>query len=406
MSPAPVEPDAAAGDSTAVWLLALGQTLIYAATYYSFPALLPDLEDATGWDKATLALGPTLAFALMAVLTPFAGRLIDRGLGGEMLVAGPVLAALGVAGLGLAAMPWQWMLAWALIGLAQAGSLYETCFAFLIRRLGAEARGAITRVTLVAGFAGTLAFPLGRVLGTGLGGQEAMLVFAAMILLGVVPVNLLAVRRLRRIERAAAIPRPPDPPGALRAALRRAEFWAIAGAFGLGYLNHAVLITYVLPLLQDRGAGAALAATAAACIGPSQVAGRLALVAAGARLDTGRAVLWAFVGVALAAACLAAAGAALPLIFAFALLQGAGVGVLSVLRPVLVAEVLGRSGFGVISGAVAVAPILGSAAGPAVGAALLAQGGAGVVIASCAAMVLAGLAAVIWLSGRIALSER
>jgi hypothetical protein len=101
----------------------------------------------------------------MAGLTPFTGRLVDRGLGGEMLIWLPGLAALGVAGLGLVGSLGG--MAGAVGGdrVAQAGSLYETCFAFLTRRLGEGARGAITRVTLVAGFAGTLAFPLGHWLG-------------------------------------------------------------------------------------------------------------------------------------------------------------------------------------------------------------------------------------------------
>ena len=63
----------------AVWLLAIGQTLIYAGCYYSFPALLPDLEAGTGWGKATLAFGPTLGFLIMAGLTVVTGRLVDRG---------------------------------------------------------------------------------------------------------------------------------------------------------------------------------------------------------------------------------------------------------------------------------------------------------------------------------------
>jgi sugar phosphate permease len=158
----------------AVWLLAVGQTLIYAGCYYSFPALLPDLVAATGWTKGELALGPTLAFLVMAGLTPFTGRLVDRGLGGEMLVWLPVLCALGVAGLGLVGSLTGWLLLWAMIGVAQAGSLYETCFAFLTRRLGDGARAAITQVTLVAGFAGTVAFPLGHWWGNALGGQGAL----------------------------------------------------------------------------------------------------------------------------------------------------------------------------------------------------------------------------------------
>ena len=265
-----------------VWLLAVGQTVVYAGSYYAFPALLPDLEAATGWSKATLALGPTVAFLIMASLTVFTGRLVDRGLGGEMLIWGPVLAALGVLGMALASTPAAWLLAWAVVGVAQAGCLYETLFAFLTRRLGLGARGAITRVTLVAGFAGTLAFPLGHVVGERFGGQGGMIVFAALTL-AAMPCNFWAVRALRRRERVG-MQHAPIPPGNLQVALRRPAFWGIAACFGLFGLNHGILITYVLELFADRGAGAGMAATAAACIGPSQVLGRLLFMMGEARV--------------------------------------------------------------------------------------------------------------------------
>lgn len=382
----------------AVWLLALGQTLIYAGCYYSFPALLPDLEAATGWTKAQLALGPTLGFLIMAGLTPFTGRLVDRGFGGEMLIWAPGLAALAVAGLGLVGSLAGWLVLWALIGVAQAGCLYETCFAFLTRRLGAGARGAITRVTLVAGFAGTLAFPLGHWLGATLGGQGALMAFAALMAL-VMPLNTVAVRQLRRRERAEfAVP--PTPPGTVRAALRKPAFWIIAAAFTMIYMNHGILITYVLVLFADRGAEAGMAALAAASIGPAQVAGRLVLLAAGARVTTGQATVASVATVAGASAVLWAAGLAPVLIFGFALAQGAGAGLMSILRPVLIAEVLGRGGFGAISGAVAVAPILASAAAPSVGAALLALGGPHLVYAACLMLAIFGLLLVILLLSR------
>lgn len=382
----------------AVWLLALGQTLIYAGCYYSFPALLPDLEAATGWTKAELALGPTLAFLIMAGLTPVTGRLVDRGFGGEMLIWAPVLAALGVAALGLVGSLTGWLALWALIGVAQAGSLYETCFAFLTRRLGTGARVAITRVTLVAGFAGTLAFPLGHWLGGTLGGQGALVAFAGLMAL-VVPLNAVAVRQLRRRERAG-LTLPPTPPGLLQAALRKPAFWIIAGGFTAVYLNHGILLTYVLVLFADRGAEPGLAAIAAACIGPSQVAGRLVLLALGARVSTGRAVVLSMSGVVLAGLLLFLAGVAPVMIFAFALAQGAGAGLMSILRPVLIAEVLGRAGFGAISGAVAVAPILASAAAPSVGAGLLALGGPGLVYAGCLGLAGLGLALMLMLLAR------
>ena len=386
----------ARGVNGPVWLLAIGHTLTYAALYYAFAALLPDLEVETGWSKAQLAAGPTLAFLITAVLTPFTGRLVDRGWGGELLIWMPMLGAAALVGLSFAHTPLAWLGLWAIIGVAQAGSFYETCFAFLTRRLGDGARAAITKVTLVAGFASTLSFPLGHALGRAFGGQGALAAFALLIVLGSVPVNMVGVAQLRRLQGVSTM-RPEAEPGALAAALRKPAFWAMAAIFGLTYVTHSVLITYSLVLFEDRGAPEAMAVLAASCIGPAQVAGRLALLVSEARVGNARATVWSLGAIVLASALLWAAGAAPMLIFGFAVMQGVGIGLCSILRPVLLSQLLGRRGFGAISGAVAVAPILGTAVGPVFGAALLAQGGFVAVYAACLAMSLAGLALGIWL---------
>lgn len=383
-----------------VWALAVGQTLTYAGVYYAFPAILPDLLAETGWTAAELAAGPTLGFLVMAVLTPFTGRWVDRGWGGEMLTYMPVVAALGVAGLGFAPTIGWWLAIWAVLGVAQAACLYETCFAFLTRRLGDDARLAITRVTLVAGFSGTLTFPLGDVMARAFGAQGALIGFAVLILVGAVPVNAFAVRRLRKMERAEAPRRNPPEPGALQEALRKPSFWAISAMFGLIWLNHGVLLTFILMLFQDRGASAGMATLAAACIGPSQVAGRAVLLVFASRLSNARASLWSLVLIVLAGTILWGAGWLPALIFVFALFQGAGAGLLSNLRPMLVAELLGRRGFGTISGAVAVSPILASAAAPSFGAALLVFGGPGLIYGACLVMAAAGLAIGVMLLAR------
>ena len=389
------------GDATAVWLLAVGQTLTYAALYYAFAALLPDLEIATGWSKAQLAAGPTCAFLVTAVLTPFTGRLVDRGWGGELLIWMPMLGAVALVGLSFTQTPYAWIAGWLVIGVAQAGSFYETCFAFLTRRLGDGARGAITKVTLVAGFASTLSFPLGHAIGRAFGGQAALAAFAVLIVLGSVPVNMLGVARLRRLQ-GAKLARPEAEPGVLAAAVRKPAFWAMAAIFGLTYVTHSVLITYALVLFEDRGAPEAMAVLAASCIGPAQVAGRLGLLLNEARVDNGRAMVWSLAAIVLASGLLWAAGIEPLLIFAFAVMQGVGIGLCSILRPVLLAQMLGRRGFGAISGAVAVAPILGTAVGPVFGAMLLANGGFTAVYAACLAMSFAALGLGFWLlRGRV-----
>jgi MFS family permease len=144
-----------------------------------------------------------------------------------------------------------------------------------------------------------------------------------------------------------------------------------------------------------------MAAFAAACIGPSQVVGRLLFLMGEARVGNTRATLLALGSILAASLLLWAAGAAPVLIFAFALAQGAGAGLMSILRPMLIADILGRQGFGSISGAVAISPILASAAAPALGALMLTVGGPGLVYAACLAMALTG-----WLIAAVLLLRR
>ncbi|MCY1127944.1 MFS transporter [Frigidibacter sp. RF13] len=386
------------GVRTAVGLLAVGQTLTYGGVYYAFPAILPDLEAATGWSKATLALGPTLAMLLMAIFTPLTGRLVDRGLGGEMLAFLPVPAAFAIALMGFAATPAHWLILWAIVGITQAGCLYETCFAFLTRRLGAEARPAIVRVTLIAGFSGTLSFPLGHWLANAFGPAGALIGFASLMILVAVPANLFGARILRASTGLAGAEHTPSPPGMVRIALRNPAFWMIGAILSLAYLNHGILITYVRELFSSRGANDGMVTLAAAMIGPSQVLGRFLLMLNEARVANRSATFAALGGLVMAALALWLAGVAPMAIFLVALSQGAGIGIISILRPVLIAEHLGREGFGAISGAIAIGPILASAAGPMVGAWLLGAGGPALVIAACAGLPLAAI--ILWATMR------
>ena len=83
----------------AVWMLALGQTLGYACFYYIFAAMVVSWQDALGWDKAVLALGPTVAILVSAGLAPFVGRAVDRGHGPRLMVGGALAGAIYAAGI-------------------------------------------------------------------------------------------------------------------------------------------------------------------------------------------------------------------------------------------------------------------------------------------------------------------
>ncbi len=383
-------------DGPAIWLLAVGQTLAYAGLVYIFAALLVSWEAALGWSKTTLALGPTLAILISAVLAPVAGRLVDRGWSVELLTGGVSLGAVALVALAAVGTPAQYLAVWAVIGVAHSACLYEVCFAFLVRRLGPQARAAIVKVTLVAGFASAIAFPAGAALASAFGWRGAVLAFAAALALIAAPGNWWAGRRLRQGQPARRPPAGETAEAAregMRRALRSPAFWLLAAAFGLMMLNHLMLVSFFIPIFLDRGASPALAVAAASTVGPAQVAGRLLLTLGEARVSSRLATGVMLGSLVLAAAVLWAAGLAPGLIFGFAVLQGVAVGLMSVLRPVLTAETLGQTAFGQVSGAIAIAPLLGSAAAPFLGALLLEAGGAAAVIAAAFAMALAASAA-------------
>ena len=135
-----------------VWPLAIAETLVWAALYYSFPALLLEWERDLGWSKTELSGALTLAMVTSSLLGPMIGRLIDRGFGRVIFSGSAAVGAILLACLSQVEYLWQFYCVWFGIGVAMAGTLYDACFSVLTHTLGDQARRAITIVTLVAGF--------------------------------------------------------------------------------------------------------------------------------------------------------------------------------------------------------------------------------------------------------------
>ena len=357
-----------------VWPLAIAETIVWAAMYYAFPALLPAWERDLGWSKTELSFAFTLSLVVSASLVPVAGRLIDRGLARAIFTGGAVLGAVLLALLSTVTELWQFVCIWIGLGVAMSGTLYEACFAVLVRSTGDRARRAITIVSVVAGLAGTVAFPSAHLLAGAFGWRGAVLVFAAAVGVVAPPLIWSACRRAE-IQAAAHAPDPSASAGQALAVTRSPVFRLLAIAVFLAALDHGMLISHVLPILDDRGVDAGLAVVAASLIGPMQVAGRLVLMATDRFTSTVVASTGCFAMMAIAGTCMLHAGAAPALLVGFVALQGVGIGVASVMRPVVTAELLGRRNFGVVSGLVGLMHMSGYALGPSVSAVVWAWGG-------------------------------
>lgn len=357
----------------AVWTLALTQALGYACFFYIFAALLIYWQREAALGEGVIAAGPLLATFVAAGVAPAVGRAVDRGRAFSLMVAGPVIGSMALICLALSGGVAGWFIAWAGLGLAQALCLYDVCFGMMIRRFGAEARGAITRVTLVAGLASTLAFPAGAWLAEGWGWRGAVWVAVAVVLGVMLPLQVWGARVLARGTEAV------EHRGAARLrwgdVLRMPGFLGLAVLFSLINLNHWMLVNHIRPMLAALAVPVDLAILAAAVIGPAQVLGRLALAGAGARFSTA-AASGVTVGALVVAPVFLVLATGWPLAaVGYAACQGAAMGIITILRPVLVAEALGQERYGAVAGMMAIPGLLAMAVAPLIGTGLEAVGG-------------------------------
>jgi MFS family permease len=382
----------------AVWQLAIAQTIVRAGLYYAFPALLLRWETDYGGAKAELTGAVTLSIGLSALFSPLAGRLIDRGLGTQVLAGGALAGGLCIGLLGLVQTLWQFYLVWCLIGVATAFCLYDACFAVVVRATGAEARRPITLITLVAGFAGTVSFPVAHAIAEAFGWRMSCLAFALLICLIGLPLMWQGARTLEASVEDPEMRLEDGPGGGPQGGravgfLRRPAFWLLAAAFALLGRNHSAILNHILPMLHERGIPDGMAVFAAAMIGPMQVAGRLAMMALERHVSNRGITIACFLAVCLATLSLISASLVPMMLVPFVILQGSGHGVTSIMKPLVLGDILGRANFGAVSGSQALILKLTVAVAPFAGALLWELGSYDLVLVTMLAAALLGLAA-------------
>jgi MFS family permease len=376
-----------------VVLLGSAQTLAWASSYYLPAMLAASMARDLGIATPTVFAAFSLALLVSAALGPAAGRAIDHWGGRPVLVASNVVFAAGLAGLGLAPTPAAMFVAWLLIGVGMAAGLYEAAFAALVRLHGQDSRNLITGITLFAGFASTVGWPLSTLLEAQIGWRGACFAWAGLHLLVGLPLNLALPRAapLAPVVAGAAAAVTTSAPE--RAGRRRAAL-ILAFVFAVTWFVSTAMAAHLPRLLQAGGATLAAAVAIGALVGPAQVGGRLlefgVLRHVHPLLSARLAALMHPVG----AVCLALVGA--PLAALFAILHGAGNGILTIAKGTLPLVLFGAHGYGLRQGLLMVPARVAQASAPWLFGLLLDRFGAGALWIS-SALGLAAFAALLLL---------
>ncbi|ADP69566.1 major facilitator superfamily MFS_1 [Rhodomicrobium vannielii ATCC 17100] len=375
-------PVLSAGSSRLGVILALGttQTLAWASSYYLLAILAGPIAASTGMSANGVFAAFSFSLLISALVGPRVGRTIDRFGGRTVLMLSNAFFAAGLFVMA-GASDWVWVwLAWAFMGAGMGFGLYDAAFATLARIYGATARPAITGVTLMGGLASTVGWPLTAWGLAAVGWRETCVIWAFAHLFIGVPLNAM----LPRVR--GDLPSPANP--APRIEIDRTMI-LLGFAFAAGWTISTGMAAHLPHLLQDLGATGTQAIAAGMLIGPAQVAARIAEATlfkrahplTSARLSAGLHPLGAallFFG--------------MPGIAIFALLHGAGNGILTIARGTVPLAIYGPENYGYRLGILGVPSRMAQAASPLLFGLLIEALGAGTFVVS-AVIMLAALAA-------------
>jgi MFS family permease len=280
----------------------------------------------------------SMALLIAAFAGPTVGRVIDRYGGRGVLVLSNLVLAIGLITLGEASGTALLFVAWVLLGIGMALGLYDAAFAALTALYGQGARGPITGITLIAGFASTLSWPVSTFLNDAIGWRDTVLVWAALNIVVGLPLNrFLLPAAAQRVPVAHA-----DRPSI--GWTPRKEMFLLAFVFACAWFVTGAMAAQLPELLERAGATPFQAVAAAALVGPAQVAARIGEFLILRRVHPLISARIAALLHPLGAAVLAIAGPGAAA--AFAAFYGAGNGLFTIARGTVPLAVFGPDGYG------------------------------------------------------------
>lgn len=326
-------------------VLALGsaQTLAWGSTYY-LPAILAEpMASELGISTGNVFAAFSLALIVTAVLGPLSGKRIDHHGGRDVLALSSIVFAVGLAMLGLANGPLMLWAGWLVIGIGMALGLYESAFSTLAGIYGRNARGAITGITLLAGFASTVCWPISGWLNAEFGWRATCLTWAGAHLLLGLPLNRLLIPV--GVQPAPSAAEQAQTDGRSGAGLTMA---LLAFVFAATWFTSTAMAAHLPRLLQESGLSAAAAIGIAALVGPAQVGARCLEFVLLQRFHPLISARLAAIAHPIGAAGVMLVGA--PATTAFVLLHGGGNGILTIAKGTLPLAIFGPHGYGLRQG--------------------------------------------------------
>ena len=357
--------DEARKDPWVAPLLSIAQMVSWGAMFYGFAIVLEPMTQEFGASRTSLSATYGFGLLIMGLVAWPVGVLIDRGFIRAVMTCGSLLAGLGLLLHAWAQSITGLFVAWFVIGVAMACTLYEPAFAAMIRGYPNSYRQRITILTLLGGLASTVFWPLTAALTVNQGWREALLGLAAMQLLICVPIHWFV---LPPTEAKTGKARTADPTPVMEL-VKTPLFIYLTISSATHLLVMSAVAALLVGMLDELQLTHQTTLWVVASIGPMQVAGRLLLMFTEKHWNPAhstRFIIWmpTFAIALLLLLSLLNASAWVALAFFAAAIYGAGNGMLTIIKGTAVADLVGPARVATLNGIAAIPSAFFRAAGP------------------------------------------
>jgi len=338
------------GTAKSVLGLGVTTTIGYGTLYYSITIMSEELASQFLWSKSFIFGILSFGILLGGLIAPLVGKFLDKHGARGIMSIGSVLCALGLFGLSTIENKTEYIIAILFLETVSVLVLYEAAFVAFSQLAGVKARLPIIQITLMAGFASTIFWPLISYLLTIVSWREVYLILASLHIFIALPIHYFVLKPSLKVCNSDLDEESFNDCVCLEGKQRKKSLILLAIAFGLIAIPITAMQTQFLAIFKSFGIEVATAVALGALIGPSQVIARIVDIVFSKKSTPMLTAVVSTSIMVLGLIMLLLSGYDYKFAFLFVILYGAGQGLTDIVRGTLPLYLYGKDGYGKTTG--------------------------------------------------------
>jgi len=335
-------------------VLGLGTTTTigYGTLYYSFTIMSTEIKNEFGWSTSFLFGIFSLGILLGGLIAPTVGKLLDYHGARIIMTVGSFLCFVGLYGISCIETQWQYIVSILFLEVVSTLVLYESAFVAFSQLAGNKARTPITQITLIAGFASTIFWPLISYFLTIMNWRDVYIVLGLFHILLAMPIHYFVLKPNLLIDNKSkekSLTSLPDTVN-LKGENQKEAKWFLIFVFSLIAIPVTVMQTHFMGLFAQFGFEMASAVILGTIIGPSQVVARIIEIAFVKKITPLQSGFYSILVLCIGLVALIFSGYSYYFALVFVILYGAGQGLIAIIRGSIPLYLFGKEGYGKSTG--------------------------------------------------------